>query len=523
MRQAAWQRVGAVLLLLSGATLFAAQTPEVDPYSLPMVQAACGPEATSLPKPVSGSDRANTPLPAGMARIYVITETRGLLGSKGKPVRLGLDGRWFETSHSRIYSYSFVDVPPGVHHLCIAARVKGVLPHTSTAVLLARVDAAANHSYFFYNQYIHLLRMLTLTPMSADDGAMYLQALPSSAIPKLWKTPAAQAACGVHPDKMPADPPPPPILPGAPTEGHALVYFFSGVPQFYHPWSLIPTLVVPIHVAVDRSWIGETELDSYLGVPMTPGKHSVCTATKPIPGMKPQLHVGQLDLVAGKTYFVDTNTLQPVDQGLAVMWLRRIAAMPKSEKPNRKALQKWSKTNFPASREELRACGIPDPKDRGKVPPPASSEPISGPKSQVYFLLKSDIRRLHSNHAVDVGFDGRWVAELQTDTSLASISAAEGDHNVCIHIGNGPGRRNRWFSPDSTLFLARIHVVNGANDYFESLLYSLDEYEEAFTTIRLDPDEGAMLVAYWQQSNALHSRSHAGGKSLPPARQPAPQ
>ena len=513
MRQVAWQMLGAVLLLLSGATLFAAQNPGVDPFSLPMVQAACGPETSSPPRTLSDGESANTPLRAGMARIYVITETRGLFGTKGKPVRLGLDGRWFGTRQSKIYSYSFVDVSPGVHHLCIAAKVKGVLPHTSAGVLLARVDAAANHSYFFYNQYLHMLRTLTLTPISVDDGPMYLQTLPSSAFPKLWKTPAAQAACGVHPEKMPTAPPPPLKLPGAPTEGHALVYFFSGVPHF-RTWSNY----MAIHVGVDQRWIGETRFSSYLAVPMTPGKHRVCTATKLIPGIKPQLHVGKLDLVAGKTYFVDTDTLQPVDQGLAVVWLRRIAAMPKSDKLNRKTLNKWSNTNFPASPEELRACGIPDLKDRGKAPLPPLLEPIPRPKSQVYFLLMSDIGRLHPNHAVDVGFDGRWVAELQTATSLASISAVEGDHNVCIHIGNGSGRRNLWFAPDSTLFLARIHVVRGANFYFKSHV-TRDISGEGFwfRTGQLDPDEGAMLVAYWQQINTLHTGSHAGGISLPSA------
>uniref|UniRef100_E6PYV1 Uncharacterized protein n=1 Tax=mine drainage metagenome TaxID=410659 RepID=E6PYV1_9ZZZZ len=42
---------------------------------------------------MSGGHVENTRLRAGMARVYVITETRGIFGSKGAPVRLGLDGK----------------------------------------------------------------------------------------------------------------------------------------------------------------------------------------------------------------------------------------------------------------------------------------------------------------------------------------------------------------------------------------------------------------------------------------------
>jgi len=390
--------------------------------------------------------------------------------------------------------------------------VKGLLPHTSEGIVLARVEAAADQTYFFYNQCIRIAHILTLSPISTDDGAMYLQALPSSKLPKLWKTAAAQAACGIHPDKMPSGSPPPPNLPGPTDEGRALVYFFSGVPQFSGHSSLARSFgaIPPIHVGADGHWIGETEVRSYLGVQMAPGKHSLCSATRILLGVKPTLHIGQIDVVAGKTYFVDTNTLQPVEQGLATVWLRRIAAMPKSDSPNRKALNKWSKTNFPASPDELRTCGIPDLNSTAPAPPPVSWGNGAAPASQIFFLLKSDIKRLHRGHAVDVGFDGHWAVELQT-TSWTSFPVAAGEHNVCIHIGNGLKRRDHWFSSDETLFLDSVNAVNGMSLYFISHLIVLGNSDGAtifiFRSSRLDPDEAALLVAYYPHAGTHLSHS----------------
>ncbi len=509
MTRAVWRITGTVLLVLWGAARLAGQATAADPYNLPMVQAACGAESGTPPSAMSGGHVENTPLRAGMARVYVITETWGFLGSQGKPVRLGMDGKWFGANRSYTYGYGFVDVSPGVHHLCVAASVKGVLPDTSAGVVLARVEAAAGHTYFFYNRYIHLAHILTLSPISVEDGTMYLEALPSSKVPKLWNTAAAQAACGADPDKMPAGLPPPPNLPGSPAEGRALVYFFSGVPQFSgHSWlERALDLVVPIHVAADGKWLGETELRSYIGVQMAPGNHRVCTASRLILGMKPTLHVGKLDVVAGKTYFVDTDTLRPVDRGLALVWLRRIAAMPKSETPDLKALKQWSETNFPASPEELRACGIPDPNNKAEAPPPAPETDGAAPISQVFFLLRSDIKRLNRQHTVDAGVDGRWVASLRS-TSWASFPVTAGQHNVCVNIGNGPGpRATQWFSPDSILFLDSFDAEDHAPIYFESQVVVIKlEYSDIdeFSSYRLDPDEGALLVASYLRSDPLH-------------------
>ncbi len=514
MSRAVRRIAAAALLAFLGGVRLAAQTRSIDPYSLPMVQAACGAEGGNPPLAMSGGRIVASAMKPGMARVYVITETRALFGSRGQTVRLGMDGSWFGANRSYTYGYSFVDVTPGVHHLCVSAKVRGVLPHTSTAVTLTRVDAAAGQTYYFYNRCTWLVGPLTLQPMSAEDGAMYLQALPSSNIPKLWKTAAAQAACGADPNQMPSDPPPPPKLPGPPAVGKALVYFFSGVPQFgghklsdlLFPGPQSGGFLTPIHVGVDGNWVGQTQMRSYLGVQMSPGLHRLCTATKLIPGMKPTLHVGRLNVVAGQTYFVDATMLQPVEHGLAMVWLRRIAAMPKSDEPDLKALRRWSRTNFPASSDELRACGIPSADSTAAAPTMASSiAPLTGgapPASQVFFLLKSGIKRLHRLNAVNVGLDGHWAASLRS-TSWVSLPAAAGQHNVCVHIGLGSRRRAQWFSPDSTLFLDSVDAKAGTSIYFESQL-AMDENVDFFATGRLDPDEGALLLAYLPRADKLH-------------------
>lgn len=484
---------GVPLLVLGGGIGLAGQTPVVDPYSLPMVQAACGAEGASGMQTSAGSHDAEAALKPGMARVYVITETRGLFGSLGEPVRLGMDGQWFGVNHQKVYGYSYVDVTPGVHHLCVAAKVRGALPHAKHAVLLARVDAVAGQSNFFYNQTVRIAGVFTLRAISADDGAMYVQALPSSGIPKLWKTAEVQAACGADPNQMPSGPVPPPKLPGPAEAGKALVYFFWGIPQFGGQGG-------PIQVAVDRRWIGETQQRSYIATQMEPGVHRFCTALKLFLGMKPTLHVGQLDVVAGKTYFVDTSTLQPVERSAATVWLRRIAAMPKSDTPDAKALKRWTRRNDYASPDELRGCGLPAAGSTATAP---TMDPEMGTPAapRIFFLLRSDTKRLHRYNAVNAGLDGRWVASLRS-SSWYSQPIATGQHEVCLHMEPRSRHGVLMISPDTSLYLGLVDAADEVNLYFESTIVT-DEYGFDYEATRLDPDEGALLVAYYPRADTL--------------------
>ena len=484
--------VGVALLALCSGVRLSGQTAVVDPYSLPMVQAACGAEDGSGPQTSAGSHDTEAALKPGMARVYVITETRGLFGSLGKPVRLGMDGHWFGENHAKVYGYSYVDVPPGVHHLCVGARVRGAVPRTNHAVLLARVNAVAGQSYFFYNQYIRIAGIFTLRPVGAEDGVMYLQALPTSGIPKLWKTAEAELFCGADGNKMPNGPVPLPTLPGPPEAGKALVYFFLGTPQFGRRG-------VPIAIAVDRRWAGETQLGSYLAVPMAPGVHRLCASMKFLMLLEPTLHLGQLNVVAGKTYFVDLSTLQPVEQSVATVWLRRIAAMAKSDTPDMKSLKRWSRKDFPASPAELRACGIPVADGPVAAPAmlPATGRP---PSSQVFLLLKTDGGWLNRYNAVNLGVDGGWAGSLLHTGWIAQPIMA-GRHTVCIDIDPRVNGR-LTIDPSASLYVGAVDVPDGESLYFKSEIVT-DDAGGFYSSGRLDPDEGQLLVALYPHVDTL--------------------
>jgi hypothetical protein len=471
-----------------------AQEPPIDPYSLPMVKAACGTEGVSAASVAKRAPSAAPALEAGKARVYVITEKWGLLGSRGEPVLLGLDGRWFGANRFYNFGFTFVDVDPGIHHLCVASTMKSVLPHTSVAVALARMNAVAGQTYYFYNRCIKIAGIFTLQPINADEGTMDIQALPSNGLPKLWKTPAVLAACGPNPNHVPKDPQLTPNLPGPPAPGSALVYFFHGIIDF-------GSYGVPIRIGMDGRWAGETHMGSYVALQVTPGVHRLCSATPLVLGDKPILWLGELDAVAGETYFVDTTTLQPADDSLVTYLLRRIAAMPKTDTPDPEALAKWNQAHLPYSQSELRACGIP-PVGNTSLPPSSAetADGSSGSFPHVYFLLNTNVKMLPLRNAVNVGLDGRWAASLRS-RSWVSLALAPGKHDVCIHFQSGVGWKAPVIVPAKTLYLASVNAVDGGDLYFASTLMDYGEGGDIFLNDRLDPDEGAMLVALYPQAS----------------------
>ena len=486
----------AVALVLLCAAHMIAQQPPLDPFRLPTVQAACGAEGVSASAIAKQPPPAAPALDPGKARIYVITETYGLFGSRGAPVLLGIDGRWFGASRVYHFDYSFVDVDPGLHHLCVASTLKGVLPHTSAAVNLARVDAVAGKAYYFFDRGL-TLGAFTLQPINADAGAMYLQSLPSAKLPEGWNTPAAQAACGPDPNHVPNDPQPTPSLPGPPAPGKALVYFFSGIVRFGSHGE-------PVRIGMDARWVGETHTGSFVALNVSPGIHHLCSSRPLGGGGKPVLWLGELHAVAGQTYFVDTATLEPADDNLATYLLKRIAAMPKADTPDAKALAKWSHANLPYSQSELRACGIPavgiSSVPSGSAGP---AEDSTGSGAKAYFLLASNMKMLRQRNAVNVGLDGRWVASLR-NSSWVSLALAPGKHRVCIHLeSEPPGWTSPQISTSSSLYLDSVNAVDGATAYFKSTLVNLGDGAIFFST-RLDPDEGAMLIALYPPAGAAH-------------------
>lgn len=91
---------------------------------------------------------------------------------------------------------------------------------------------------------------------------------------------------------------------------------------------------------------------------------------------------------------------------------------------------------------------------------------------------------------------------------MGGAAGRSGRHELCVRIRNGTKRRDRWFSPDSTLILDSATATDATSLYFEShvIVISL-EYSDIylFESNRLDPDEGALLLAYYPRADTLHT------------------
>lgn len=484
------------VLQIGCAVAMTAQTGVVDPYTLQVVHAACGAEdGRKIP---AGGGSSAMPLAAGMARVYVITAPM-IFRSQGDPVLLGMDGRWFGQNGS--HQYSFVDVPAGVHHLCAASNMKGVLPHTSAAMVLARVETVAGQSYYFFNRRTKLMNLLELKPINAAAAAMYLESLSSSEtrangkLPKLWQAPAVQAACGPKPNQGIADSVPAPVALGAPPADRALVYFFTGI---YPGGGSVPQ----IRVAVDGQWVGELIGHSYVAVALSPGVHRLCSTAKFFAGVKPTLWLGRLDAAAGQTYLLPTDTFDPPDAEESRRRLDGIAGL-KPHKPDVGAFDQASKQERSKATQRLEAerqgCGIPA--DDSSAPPPTAVADTRS-DSSIVVLLRFDRRELRQRNALNVALDGRWAASLRS-SSWVSLPVSLGLHRVCIHVASGgPGFLTPQFSPAESLFLFSAEVALGSRFYLLSDLKLGDEFP-SFGAVRIDPDEGTLLAAFFPDASQV--------------------
>ncbi len=485
-------------MLLCGSRM-TAQAPPIDPYSLATVKAACGAEGVSASAFAKRAPVAAPALDPSKARIYVITESWKFIGFAGEPVLLGIDGRWFASNRSRHFGFSFVDVEPGIHHLCVTADVSGVLPNSAATVALARVEAKAGQSYYFYNKCVKLMHILTLVPINRETGEMYVQAIPPAHgnIPKLWSTQAAQQACGPDPKQMPADAPPPPTLSGPPAQGMALIYFYSATLQYS---GRLP----PTRLAIDGQWSAYMRANSYGTAEVRPGEHQICAQTKIIlPGITRTLWLGSIHVDEGKTYFVDINTLQQEDDNLATSWLRRIAAMPKSVGQAPKALTRWSKSQFPFVEDEVHACGIPPDGATLSNGGPESVSSATGPR--ITLLLLSDVKKLRERNAVNMTLDKKWVASLRS-SSWVSLAVTSGAHRICSHLTSGGSFSAPELDDGDALVLGSLPVADENTAlYFGTRLIVIQlEYSAIYQlmTERIDPDEGSLLTAFYPQASA---------------------
>lgn len=495
-----WATILAMVAIVSALRLRAevASSPLVDPYGLPMVRAACGKEgvgAESFPK----SSAVETPQETGRTRIYVVTESWKFIGRAGDPVVLGIDGRWFAANRGRHFSFSFVDVEPGIHHLCVAAHVSGVLPNSSAAVALVQVNAKAGQAYYFYNRCVNLMHILTLVPINRETGQMYVEAIPPARgdIPKLWSTEAARQACGLDPRDMSAGSPPPPTLPGPPSQGMALIYFYSSTLQ-------LSGRRAPTRLAIDGRRSADVRDNSYGTVEVKPGDHQMCSQSKSIfAGTYRTLWLGGIHVEAGNTYFVDMDTLQQESDNLATLWLKRIAAMPKSTGPAPKALTRWGASQFPFVEDEIHACDIPPDGAPFNNLRTWDASPATGPRITLFLL--SGVKRLRARNAVNITLDKKWVASLMR-SSWVAFPVAPGVHLICSHLTSGGSFTAPVLGNGDALVIGSLRVPNENKTlYFGTQLVVIQlEYSTIYELMsqRIDPDEGALLTAFYPQASA---------------------
>jgi hypothetical protein len=296
---------------------------------------------------------------------------------------------------------------------------------------------------------------------------------------------------------MPADAPPPPTLSGPPAQGMALIYFYSATLQYS---GRLP----PTRLAIDGQWSAYMRANSYGTAEVRPGEHQICAQTKIIlPGITRTLWLGSIHVDEGKTYFVDINTLQQEDDNLATSWLRRIAAMPKSVGQAPKALTRWGKSQFPFVEDEVHACGIPP--DGATFSNTGSGDASSATGPHVILLLLSGVKKLHERNAVNMTLDKKWVASLKS-SSWVSLTATSGAHRICSHLTSGGSFTAPELDDGDALVLGFLSVTDDNTTlYFgTSLIVILLEYSAIYqlVTERIDPDEGALLTAFYPQASA---------------------
>jgi hypothetical protein len=102
----------ALVLILLSASAFAQ-----DQAALTAAEGACGPAETKFD---AEQDATNHPTPqpeTGKALVYVVQAIGATHCTDCALTKVGLDGSWMGANQGS--SYSFVQVTPGEHHLCV--------------------------------------------------------------------------------------------------------------------------------------------------------------------------------------------------------------------------------------------------------------------------------------------------------------------------------------------------------------------------------------------------------------------
>lgn len=174
--------VGFVLVagcILQAQAQDAVPPPKIDPYATQEARAACGPKSAKFAVHLEKHPYTASQPPSGVARVYIITQIEPLPLRHVPITKLGMDGQWIGAA--RTYSYIELDVSPGMHHLCAALPANGsAFARAAQSLALARLEAQASHTYFFWAFSIGLGSSFELQPINRDEAAMFLEATPES-------------------------------------------------------------------------------------------------------------------------------------------------------------------------------------------------------------------------------------------------------------------------------------------------------------------------------------------------------
>lgn len=119
---------------------------------------------------------------AGNALVYFLQDDSEF-GSRPRPtVRFGIDGAWVGATHS--YSYFYVSVDPGEHHICSSWQGLVVLVGPARREAALHFTAEAGRAYYFRANDIldreSRLPAVLLRPLDSDEAQLLMTNFASS-------------------------------------------------------------------------------------------------------------------------------------------------------------------------------------------------------------------------------------------------------------------------------------------------------------------------------------------------------
>jgi len=132
----------------------------------------CGDPAAKFAVKTAKDQRTVQP-EAGKALIYFIEDDSNFESFPKPTTRMGVDGQWVGANHGD--SYFFVQVAPGVHHLCASWQTTVIVGKGhQTAAAHFTADAGGVYYFEVKNKWIrdHGVLSMSLDPVDSDEGQL---------------------------------------------------------------------------------------------------------------------------------------------------------------------------------------------------------------------------------------------------------------------------------------------------------------------------------------------------------------